>query len=136
MENLVGFEFSSPIFRAQDALWFEQIDNISLSLPDYFQIVPSERCGTHIHIKPEGGKWKLPCPQETCQGHHRFCTSHPSRQSNEFSANNRRGQHVDKDMSGEGLQLVLDRIERKRKTKTLVEYMCPGPESEPAERNY
>ena len=60
MENLVGFEFSSPIFRAQDALWFEQIDNISLSLPDYFQIVPSGRCGTHIHIKPEGGKWKLP----------------------------------------------------------------------------
>lgn len=56
--------------------------------------------------------------------------------NNEFSADNRRGQHVDKDMSGEGLQLVLDRIERKRKTKTLVEYMCPGPENEPAERNY
>ena len=39
-------------------------------------------------------------------------------------------------MSSEGLQPVLDRIERKRKTKTLVEYMCPGPENEPAERNY
>lgn len=83
---------------------------------------------------------ETPRPQETCQSHHRFRTAimgllGPSRKSNEFCADNRGGRHVE-DMSGGDLRFVLGRIERKKKINTLVEYMCPGPEKGPPERNY
>lgn len=107
---------------------------------NYFKIISSTSCGTHVHVKPEEGDWELNAVKKLAKAIVVFAVISqllgPARQISVYCKDNTQGRYVHRDLTSRGgPALVLHQLQSKKKTTTLVNYMCPPEPGDELGRN-